>query len=351
MPRERRSARAWRAVALSALLAGAACAERDGAQLAASVNGERITNADLERYAASRLQDAPDNARALDPQLEQLQRLNLLRELIDQRLLLQRADALGLAVADREVDAILERLRHPYETAEAFEDSLHSSGISLRELRTELRRQLTVEKLLNREISSRVVVGEGELREYYDKNLAAFTLPEQQVHLAQILVTEAEVSPIPNLGNDDATDPDSARRKILRIHEKLEDGADFGQLALHYSEDPVHAANGGDMGFIPQSALEKADVRLRRALVSLQPGQFSPVVETDGEFRILRLIAIESAGQRKFDDPGVRKSIRDVLANRKEQLLRSAYYEIERNRARIRNHLAEGIAAEHGLGN
>lgn len=330
---------------------GAACAERDGAQPVASVNGERITHTDLERYAASRLHDAPHDARALDPELEQLERLNLLRELIDQRLLLQRADALGLAAGDDEVEAMLERLRRPYGTAEAFEDSLRSSGISLGELRTELRRQLRVEKLLNREIASRVVVAEDEMREYYEKNLAAFTLPEQQLQVAQILVAEDEVSPIPNLRNDDATDRDSALRKIRRIHEELEDGADFAQLALHYSEDPVHAANGGDMGFIPQSALERADVRLRRALVSLQPGEFSPVVETDGEFRIVRLIALEPAGQRKFDDPGVRKSIRDVLANRKEQLLRSAYYEIERNRARIQNLLAQGIAAGRGLGN
>ena len=329
----------------------AACAERDGAQPVASVDGERITQADLERFAASRPQDAPDDSRALDPDMEQLQRLNLLRDLIDQRLLLQRADALGLTAGDDEVEAMLERLHRPHGTAEAFEEALHNSGMTLRELRTELRRQLRVQKLLNREISARVVVGEDEMREYYQKNRPAFTLPEQQVHLAQILVSEAEVSPIPNLRNDDATDPDSARRKIQRIHEELEDGADFEQLALHYSEDPVHASNGGDMGFIPQSVLEKADVRLRRALVSLQPGQFSPIVETDGEYRILFLIAIEPAGERSFDDPGVRKSIRDVLANRKEQLLRSAYYEIQRSRARIRNLLAERIAAAHGLGN
>lgn len=350
MPRARRTGRGPAALACAAALALAGCEADLGSQVAAAVSGERITYADLDRYGASLAleQAAEEGNGAANPQQEQLQRLNLLRELIDQRLLLQKANALGLAVADREVDALIERRELPYGSPEAFHESLAARNLSLDEFRAELRRQLLVEKLLNREVASRVRVSEDELRAYYDRNQSAFTLPEQHLHLAQILVAEGTVSPIPNLRNDDATDLKAARRKIQRIHAELAEGADFGQLARHYSEDPVHAANGGDMGFIPQSAMEKADVRLRRALVALEPGRFSRVIETDGEFRILRLIAIEPAGQRGFDDEGVRRSIRKLLANRKEQLLRLAFYEVERNRAEIRNHLAERIAGGTG---
>lgn len=342
--------RSQRALAwlLASALALGACGKPDTEKVAASVNGERITFADLARYEASRFPNSPVGGSQLDPQ-RQLQRLGLLRELIDQRLLLQRAFAQGLVAADREVDAAMERHRLAYGTEEQFRDFLMGVGIEAETLRTELRHQLTVARLLNREVSSRVRVSEGDMLDYYEANIRAFSVPEQQLHLAQILVTDAPVSPIPNLRNDDATDPESARRKIQRIREELEDGADFEQLALQYSEDAIYAANGGDMGYIPQSALEKMDVRLRRALVSLQPGQFSQVVETDGEYRILRLIEIEPAGQREFDDLTVRESIREVLANRKEQLLRLAFYEIERNRATIRNYLAEQIGARYGI--
>ena len=104
------------------------------------------------------------------------------------------------------------------------------------------------------------------------------------------------------------------------------------------------------MGFVTQSALEKAPPNLRRAVAALQPGDFSPVVETDGEFRILHLISVEPAGQREFDAPSVQEAIRGVLANRKEQVLRLVLYETERNQAEIRNHLADEIASEYGLG-
>ena len=329
----------------------AGCGEPDGTDLAAKVNGERITYADLERYEISRVQDPRGTAGVSDAGQQLLRRMGLLRELVDQRILLQRASAQGLGVSDRDVDVALDRRRLAYGSAEDFQRFLDAADVELRELREEFRRQLTVEQLLNREIASKVSVSEEEMREYYRDHSAAFAVPEQQMHLAQILVGESQVSPIPNLRNDDATGLEPARRKIQRIREELDAGEDFEQLALSYSEDPVYAANGGDMGFIPQSALEKTDVRLRRALVALkEPGDISPVVQTDGEFRILRLISIEPAGQRDFEDPEVQESIREVLANRKEQLLRAAVYEVERNQASIRNYLAERVAAGHGLG-
>ena len=329
----------------------AGCGEPDGTDLAAKVNGERITYADLERYEISRVQDPRGTAGVSDAGQQLLRRMGLLRELVDQRILLQRASAQGLGVSDRDVDVALDRRRLAYGSAEDFQRFLDAAGVELRDLREEFRRQLTVEQLLNREIASKVSVSEEEMREYYRDHSAAFAVPEQQMRLAQILVGESQVSPIPNLRNDDATGLEPARRKIQRIREELDAGEDFERLALSYSEDPVYAANGGDMGFIPQSALEKTDVRLRRALVALkEPGDISPVVQTDGEFRILRLISIEPAGQREFEDPEVQESIREVLANRKEQLLRAAVYEVERNQASIRNYLAERVAAGHGLG-
>jgi len=338
-------------VALACLLVAAACQEPGGEDLAAEVNGERITYADLDRYGWSKLPDAQEPEPAPDPSQEMARRFGLLRELIDQRMLLQRAAAMGLIATDAEVDAAAERHVVEYGTQEALEGFLRSRGLSLDEFRAELRRRLTVERLVQTEISSRVELSASEMREYYDSHESAFSVYEEQMHLAQILVSVTEASPIPNLRNDDAAGRDEALEKIQWIRDELAGGAEFEKLAREYSEDPIYAATGGDMGFIPQSALESTDIRLRRAMVALKPGEYSKVVETDGEFRILHLISIEPAGQRPFEDQEVQRSIEAVLMNRKEQLLRAAFYEVERNRARIRNNLAERVMADYGVAN
>ena len=256
-----------------------------------------------------------------------------------------------MVATDAEVDAAVERHVVEYGTQAALEGFLDDKGLSLGDFRMELRHRLTIERLIQAEISSRVQVGADEMREYYDSHESAFSVYEEQMHLAQILVSASPVSPIPNLRNDDATGPDAAREKIEWIREELASGADFETMAREYSEDPIYTATGGDMGFIPQSALESTDIRLRREMVALKPGEYSKIVETDGEFRILHLISIEPAGQRPFEDEDVQRSIRSVLMNRKEQVLRAAFYEVERNRATIRNYLAERITAEYGVAN
>ena len=336
---------------LALLLVWAACREPSGDELAAEVNGERITYADLDRYGWSKLSDAQESAGALDSSQQNSQRLGLLRELIDQRMFLQRAGAMGLVATDAEVDAALERHVVEYGTREALEDLLTRKGLSFEEFRVELRRRLTVERLIRTEISARVEVSESEMREYYDNHESAFSVYEEQMHLAQILVSASETAPVPNLRSDDATSRESALEKIQWIREELVGGADFEKMAREYSEDPIYASTGGDMGFIPLSALESTNIRLRREMVALDPGEYSKVVETDGEFRILHLISIEPAGQRPFEDEDVQRSIQAALTNRKEQLLMAAFYEVERNRATIRNYFAERIASDYGVAN
>ncbi len=337
------------AVALAGLLAGAGCRERSEEGLAAEVNGERITYADLDRYRCSKLLASQGSAEETDSGPQTARRFALLRELLDQRLLLQRATSMGVVVPEDEVDAVLERCLADYGTPESWRRVLADNALSLDEFREELQRRLTVERLVRDEISARVELSAAEMREYYERHKSAFSVYEQQMHLAQIVVSDREDSPIRNLRNDDAVGRGKALEKIRWIQDELANGADFEKIAREYSEDPVYASTGGDMGFIPQSALQSTDIRLRRAMVALKPGEYSGIVETEGEFRILHLISLEPAGQRPFEDQEVQRSIEAVLRNRKEQLLREALYEIERNRARIRNYFAERVAADHGV--
>ena len=278
-----------------------------------------------------------------------MMRLSLLNEIIDRQILLQKAESLGLMANDEEVDARFQQYRAPFPSDEEFFDSLEAQNLNREDLRTEIRRTLTIEKLLNREISSRVEVSDAEMRQYYEENKPSFSLPELRLHLAQIVVTPAPETPVPNLLNDDAVDEDTAKTKIRMIEDRLANGEDFSTLAQNYSEDPSTATTSGDLGFIPQSSLEKADITLRRVVAALSPGENSPVIETDGQYRIIRLIDKEQPGQRDYSDPRVQQTIRETLANGKDQLLKTAYLEMLRTQADITNYYAERVVESFGV--
>ena len=112
----------------------------------------------------------------------------------------------------------------------------------------------------------------------------------------------------------------------------------------NYSEDPGSASNGGDLGFVAESALSKASADLRKMISEMKPGQVSNVLRTGEGYRILKLLSREPAGQRELNDPRVQQTIRETLLNRKDQLLRGAYLEAIRNEAQVENYLARSIA-------
>jgi peptidyl-prolyl cis-trans isomerase SurA len=94
------------------------------------------------------------------------------------------------------------------------------------------------------------------------------------------------------------------------------------------------------LGFIPESALEKANADLRKTVMALRPGDTTSVLRTSEGYRILKVITREPAGQRDLTDPKVQQTIRETLINRKDQLLKAAYYEVARNEAKVVNYFA-----------
>ena len=119
-------------------------------------------------------------------------------------------------------------------------------------------------------------------------------------------------------------------------------------LAQNYSEDPNTSPNGGDMGFVAESDLEKANPELRKMVVSLPNNGISPIIHTQEGYRILKVITKEPAGQRELNDPRVQQSIRETLINSKNNLLQAAYYEVARNGAKIENYLAKSVVDNAG---
>jgi len=168
--------------------------------------------------------------------------------------------------------------------------------------------------------------------------------------MAQILVTPAPDPNVRNLKNDKAKTDDEAKKKILMIEQRLKQGEDFGMLAQSYSEDPNTAANGGDLGFVQQSALDKVQPELRKMVMSLLPGQNSPVIRTQAGYSILKVFSKEPSGQRELTDPRVQQSIREQLLNRKDQLLKAAYYDVARNETKVTNYLSRSIVDQANKG-
>ncbi|HET7841545.1 MAG TPA: peptidylprolyl isomerase, partial [Terriglobia bacterium] len=172
-------------------------------------------------------------------------------------------------------------------------------------------------------------------------------VPETEYHVAQIQVTPEHDPELHNLKNDDASSPAAAERKIQALHARLSAGEDFSKVAQEYSEDPRTAPGGGDMGFLPVSSLE-SNPALKKAVLSLQVGGISGIIQTATGYHIIKLLGIEKPGQHDLADPQVESAIRQTLSNEKEQLLKAAYIEDLRNRAKIVNYLAQRIAAAGG---
>ncbi len=321
----------------------------------ATVNGKEILHADLEKkyvnYKAS-LGNSPQEPS--DAQANIL-RLAVLRQMIDEEILQQRAAKLNLTASDEDVNAKVTEMKAPY-TQEQFDEQLKQHNLTLDDLKRDQRRLLTQTKLLNKEIESKITISDTEIQAFYEQHKAEYNFIEPQFHLAQIAVSNVS-SPQPgNLQNNKASGDADARRKIQTLHTKLQNGEDFGNIAMNYSEAQNTASNGGDMGLIPESSL-RSDPEIFAAVSKLTPGQITdvlPVYDSTGPARrpvgyaIYKLISHEPAGQRDLNDPRVQQVIRQGLRDARAQLLKNAYFEVLHNEAKVHNYFADEILKKAG---
>lgn len=334
----------WFPAAVLAVVALSSCKKAPPANVAAVVNNHSITYAELDKTYQSQY---PQPVEGSSEDQVMTQKLDVLGSLINSELLLQRAEKLGLTAVDADVDTEFNKMKAPY-TKEEFERQLAARKMTVDDLKSQLRRQLTIDKLINKEITSHITITDADVANFYNANKASFNLAEPQIHMAQIMVTPVADPNVRNLKNSKAQNETEAKTKILDIDARLKRGDDFGMLAQNYSEDPNTAPNGGDMGFVPESALERANPELRKLVEALPPGGVSGPIHTQEGYRILKVISKEPAGQRELNDPRVQQSIRETLMNRKDSLLKAAYYEVQRNNAKIENYLAVSISNNAG---
>ncbi len=334
-------------LACAALLVLSSCQSSKATDgVAAKVNGHKISRSEVDKYYSNQTAGSPQRPNG---EQETSLRLSILRELIDNEILMQRAAKLGLLATDEDVDRKLNEIKAPY-TQEEFNKRLQEKQITLDDFKRDLRRSLTVDKVLNKEVTSKINITDQDISSYYNSHKAEFNLIEPQYHLAQIFVTSAPNPQVHNLKGDKAQNEAEAKKKIQQMQNRLDSGEDFGTLAMNFSEDPETSANGGDLGFAPESSLRNTDPATRDAVMKLKPGQYSGIIQVINPatrqvfgYRIVKLIAKEPAGQRELSDPRVQQAIREQLRERREQLLKAAYYEVLRNQAKIENYYAEHV--------
>ncbi len=338
------------AVLLIATVSG--CHRPPAPDVMATVNGKNIMQADVERLYKANLGDSPEEP---TPEQAKIMKLKFLQQMIQDEIIQQQAAKLHLAASDEDVNARLTDMKAPY-TQEEWDRVLKQRNLTLDDLKRDIRRSLTYEKLMNKEIESKINISDSDIADYYNAHKADFNFIQPQYHLAEIVVTAGPAPDTGNLQNSKANSEADARKKVQILYNRLRSGEDFGAVAMNFSENPNNASNGGDMGFVGESVL-RTQPDVYNAISKLKPGEITdiiPVYDSPGAgkhlkgFVIYKLFSREPAGQRDLKDPRVQQTIRQYLRQSHAQLLKNAYFEVLQDQAKIRNYYAEEILKNGG---
>src|SRR6202790_4566726 len=179
----------------------------------ATVNGKEVKRNDVDKYYRTR-----GNAEGQEPSQEEALslKLNVLDELINNEILLERAKKLNLEASDGEVEDKFTELKSPF-TEDEFQRQLKERNVSVNDLKGDLRRQGSIQKLLNREVVAKISITDQDVTEFYNANKPQFNVAEPQYHIAQIVVTPRKEPQIRNRKNDDATSEPEAQRKVKML--------------------------------------------------------------------------------------------------------------------------------------
>lgn len=246
----------------------------------AIVNQEIITLSELEQLNTQLENPLLEQLTRELPRLPRRQQLQgTLRVLIEKKLQLQAAHKRGVTVGQEELQQAIEEIKNKEGIADdtALQKLLSKEKLTLSDYTQEIKDQLTILKLINREIRSGVVIQEEEINNYYRTHPEQFMLPER-IRLAQILLS------IPK-GAEDHEIRD-LEQKARQIHTNLLHGDDFSSTARSTSDGP-EADQGGDLGFFKKGELLK---EIDRAVFSLQMGQISEVVRSPLGFHIFKVL-------------------------------------------------------------
>ena len=261
-------------------------------QIVARVNNEIITLSDYEKTAQGLEQEVEQDCQNCTP--DRIQSLlkdrqkNLLRDMIDQQLLIERAKDMDVNV---ETDLVkrLDQVRkdNNLATMEELEKAVESQGIVWEDYKTQLRNGLLTQEVIRKEVGGRMDIGSDEVKKYYEAHKQDFNRPEQ-VELGELFLNTEGKSP---------EEIAAVRTKAEDLHNRVVKGDDFNELAKRYSQGQT-AQEGGDLGVFQRGQLAK---QLEDAAFTLDKGGVTDVIQTKTGFEILKVFDHYQAGLQPLE--------------------------------------------------
>jgi peptidyl-prolyl cis-trans isomerase SurA len=258
------------------------------------INSSIISLSDLKRsqdqLKAEMDRQDPNAAAGAQPKQQ-----DLLRDLIDARLLTQKANELGIS-ADTDVIKRLDDLRKQMhaETMEDLEKAAQAQGVSFEEFKQNMKDTILTQKVIQQEVGAHISVTQQEIQDYYNQHKAEMQQPEQ-VRLSEILIS---TQPQAAKAGSNTAEPSSdelvaqAKSKADAIYAQLQNGAKFPELAKTSSAGPT-AAQGGDLEYFKKGTLSK---QLEDQVFALKAGQFTEPIRTNQGWVILEVTEHTSEG-------------------------------------------------------
>lgn len=269
-------------------------------RIVALVNNEVITFSELEEAGKRLFEQVQQSSLPAEREekLKEAQRA-VLDHLIENKLLEQEIKNRKVEVPDRDVDAAIgDILKQNQLTENELKMVLAKDGITYSTYRQRVRNDIGKMRLINREIKSKIVIKEEDIRKNYQENIERFTEPAE-VKVQQVFFY---VSPL-------ATEDQVAalRKEALSILERARRGEDFAKLAGRYSQGP-EASEGGVLGFFKHKELRP---ELEEAAFKLQPGEVSGLIKSPEGFHILRVLERRGGKPKPFAQ--VESQLRDEM--------------------------------------
>jgi peptidyl-prolyl cis-trans isomerase SurA len=272
--------------------------------IAAIVNDDIITLNDVIREAQPALREAEKKS-PLDGGARSKIRQSVLDQLVEKKLVDQKIRELNIKIGDDEIKQAIEDVKrqNKLDSQEAFKAALASQGLTFDQYRAQLQEQLERLRLVSMEVRSKIQVGESEMRDYYEANLAKYS-EEESFHARHIFFRINEKAP--------AEEIKRAMTTALMVLAEAKSGKDFVELAKSYSEDPAARNDGGDLGIF-----KKGDMlpELEQTILAMKPGEVSELVVTPAGFHIIKLDERIKGKVKPFES--VKAEIEDAIYRKK----------------------------------
>jgi peptidyl-prolyl cis-trans isomerase SurA len=333
----------------AALLICAALVHADNIvdEIIARVNDQIITSSQFQRAKDSRVQELKQQFPNDWQTRWAAAQKDVLREMIDEQLLLEKGKELGIT-GETETVKQLDKMRQEMglPTMQALEDEAKKQGISFEDYKESIRTRVVTQQVIGQEVGSKIHITNEEVQDFYNKHSQEMVGPEE-ITLSEILVSTQPKTQADKSGQqqntatkDTAEKPEEqkaedpalvakAEAKAKFIYTQLKTGAKFDDLAKKESDGST-AAQGGPLGTFKKGELAK---EFEDKTLSLKPGEFTEPIRTKQGFLILKVDAHRSAGVPPLKQ--VEDKIREAIYSQKLEPAARAYLAKLREQAYI----------------